>query len=219
MGCGAGAKSVNRPWIEARSHHFTVRTELDQNSARATTSELEKYYAAFEQVAYPHQPKPTFRFDVVVLDEKKELEDLGYARPDGVLLNRRDASLEEHLTMVVYGALDDTASDSTRTLFLHELAHRFTTFYFPSAPVWLQEGLSVLFETLEIEGDEVVVGRAPSDKIFANQPWRITQQPHQAPILRDSRGRGADRRRAQNHELRAFLRQTTSLTIQKASKP
>lgn len=178
FGCGASlgpASGRESGWIEARSEHFVVKTELAPEAADATAIELERMFAAFEQVAYPHQPKPKFVTEIVVFESKRSLEELGHREVGGVMVSRFGADLEERRTLVTYGKLGGKGREGVRRVFQHELAHRFTAFYFPAAPIWLAEGLSELFSTLAIDDTRVVVGGYVEGTVFTSNPWAVAR--------------------------------------------
>src|SRR5262249_47446160 len=53
----------------------------------------------------------------------------------------------------------------------HELTHRFVRFYYPQAPVWLNESLAKYYETIPGERGFVVLGRDPERRAFGPTRW------------------------------------------------
>jgi len=56
---------------------------ISDRLCRAAGQSSERFYAAFDQVGYPHDPKPNFAIDVVLFREKDSLKELGHDE-DGV---------------------------------------------------------------------------------------------------------------------------------------
>ena len=60
-------------------------------------------------------------------------------------------------------------SGTTREVLAHEGTHQFQDIIlrggFGNAPIWILEGLAVFFESARIEGDEVVIGLVPRDRL------------------------------------------------------
>lgn len=173
LGCGSALTTPDAgEWVEVRSRHFTVRAEADVASARETATELERFYSAFDQVAYPHEPKPNFAIDVVLFDSERGLKELGHDS-GGVMHQRTGPDLEERFTVITHDTLGGSDHGQSER-FRHELAHRFTAFHFPSAPIWLNEGFSELFSTMEIDDDTVVLGTYLPDRVFVDEAWGVS---------------------------------------------
>src|SRR5262245_43582547 len=65
----------------------------------------------------------------------------------------------------------------------HELTHHFVVFYYPQAPLWLNEGLASYYATLAIEEGYVILGRNDP----ARQRWvQSSKGPSVAEILATS---------------------------------
>ena len=67
--------------------------------------------------------------------------------------------------IVLGGELDP----SGRKLIGFELAHRFVDFYYPSAPVWMREGLAQYYSTITVNPDAISIG-LPVPEIYAVAP-------------------------------------------------
>ncbi|KYF48057.1 hypothetical protein BE08_29960 [Sorangium cellulosum] len=149
------------PWVELTSPHFLLRTDLDEVEAKETIVHFERIYRAFERVAFPHEPKPNGLTHVVVFDDEDAFARIG-PRGSGGYISRRGNDMEHVPTLVFPGGL----SDAAREVFQHELSHRFFAYYFPSAPVWLNEGMAEFYSTLRIEEGSVVFGKQLSDRLI-----------------------------------------------------
>lgn len=154
------------PWVELESPHFLLRTDLGEAEAKETIVHFERIYRAF--AAFPHEPKPTGLTHVVVFDEKEAFARIGPRGFEGYFFHRGN-DLEHVPTLMFSGGLND----AVRELFQHELSHRFIAFYFPSAPVWLNEGMAEFYSTLRLEESSVVLGKQLSDRLITTgSQWR-----------------------------------------------
>jgi tetratricopeptide (TPR) repeat protein len=150
-------------WLEVTTRHFVLHTDLDRDAALATASEFEDAYGYLEAVAFPGNEGLTQRMDVVCFRDAREFhrvfppDDLG-----GLYFDRAPQDVERRPTMVLYGALRDNA----RTIFLHELTHRFMSRAYGWTPPWLNEGLADYFSTMEIDSEKVLLGMVPRGRLF-----------------------------------------------------
>src|SRR5450432_1708179 len=62
------------PWTELTSPHFVLRTDLDQEKARAVLAQIEAIDDALEQVAFPPSSKTPNRILVVDFATQAEFE-------------------------------------------------------------------------------------------------------------------------------------------------
>src|SRR5262245_12198019 len=69
FGCGATFQSPaagGRPWYEAKSSHFVVRTDAGADEARDWLLEYERIWAYYEKIAFPLPEQPSGVTDVVM---------------------------------------------------------------------------------------------------------------------------------------------------------
>jgi len=80
-------------------------------------------------------------------------------------------------------------------LLLHEYVHLLTTAHVPDPPAWLDEGLSEFWSSLEIDGQQAVVGRPPARhlKLLRAREWLPVDEMrrYQRGKLPDDQGRAA----------------------------
>lgn len=155
----AGEREPN--WLQVRSPHFYVVTDAGEKQARNVADQFEKMRAVF------HDSFPNIAIDefgpitVVAVRNKKEFRTMvppaylakgsldlaGYflrVPEKNYILVRLDAQGDEHPFSVVY----------------HEYTHLLTSKGAEWMPLWLNEGLAQFYETTEIEGKEVLLGKA-----------------------------------------------------------
>ncbi|WP_437743335.1 hypothetical protein WMF39_48940 [Sorangium sp. So ce1504] len=157
------------PWAELESPHFLLRTDLDEVEAKETIVHFERIYRAFERVAFPHEPKPNGLTHVVVVDGEDAFARIG-PRGSGGYVSHKGNDMEHVPSLVFPGGL----RDAVREVFQHELSHRFFAYYFPSAPVWLNEGMAEFYSTLRIEESSVVLGEQLSDRLITTGSQWLT---------------------------------------------
>lgn len=157
-------------WIELGSPHFLLRTDQAEFSARQQLVELEQRASLIAAHGFPSMPAIGKRLDVIVFDHSEdyaalfpelvdnapEISMLGNNRMEvlGFFGSGKDA---EHTPMIVMYLYDWRMPQ-------HELVHWLMSLDLPRpAPLWLNEGMARLYETLEIdyEARQVIVGRPP----------------------------------------------------------
>jgi tetratricopeptide (TPR) repeat protein len=164
--CGLAA-ATDHPdtWIEVRSPHFVVASEVGEKRARRITQQFEQLRAAF------HTSFPAFRADpgqpiliIAVKDEDAMKEwlpqywqDKGLLHPSGLYSGQED----KHFVLL---RMDSTEDNPYHTI-CHEYAHALLFLNFRSLPLWLNEGLSEFFGNCSIGDKEVRVGEADRDHL------------------------------------------------------
>src|SRR6266481_4560697 len=164
--CG-GAAGSDRPdtWIQVRSPHFVVASDVGEKRARRIAQQFEQLRRVF------HSSFPSFRADpgqpiliVAVKDEEamKEWlpqywEEKGHLHPSGLYAGQED----KHFVLL---RMDSTEENPYHTI-CHEYAHALLYLNFRSLPLWLNEGLSEFFGNCTIGDKEVRVGEADRDHL------------------------------------------------------
>jgi tetratricopeptide (TPR) repeat protein len=159
--CGHAAASDHPDtWIEVRSPHFIVASDVGEKRARRIAQQFEQLRGVF------HSSFPAFRADpgqpiliIAVKDEdamKEWLpqywEDKGHVHPTGLYAGQED----KHFVLL---RLDSTEDNPYHTI-CHEYAHALLYLNFRSLPLWVNEGLSEFFGNCSIGDKEVRVGEA-----------------------------------------------------------
>lgn len=156
-----------RPWVEVRSPHFTVRTNLDTETAEEAAQELELLREGLLQ-AWGGSFDPPGTVDIIVLHNRSALEEFTNIRIEGFSTNTEDGPL-----LVLAGhayALSEATADITTQA--HELTHYLSELALVRQPRWLSEGLASYLETIALrpERREVILGRLHG--AFYNQVQR-----------------------------------------------
>ncbi|AGC44173.1 hypothetical protein MYSTI_02857 [Myxococcus stipitatus DSM 14675] len=142
-------------WVEVRSPHFTIRTDLDVESAESAAGELEMLRQGLLQ-AWGGGFDPPGTVDVIILRNREELSEFTNVRIEGFSATTSDGPL-----LVMAGnsyALSREAVDKSTQA--HELTHYLSQFAMVRQPRWLSEGLASYLETITLKPErrEVVLG-------------------------------------------------------------
>ncbi|MFP2927467.1 hypothetical protein ACLESO_20170 [Pyxidicoccus sp. 3LG] len=145
-----------RPWVEVRSSHFSVRTNLDAETAEEATRELEMLRQGLLQ-AWGGSFDPPGSVEVIVLRHQTAMEEFTNVRIEGF-----SATTSEGPVLVLagnaYALSEDSADLATQA---HELTHYLSEFALVRQPRWLSEGLAAYLESIALrpERQEVILGR------------------------------------------------------------
>ena len=137
------------------SEHFEIYTDLPRRDAEDVARELETAYAVFWQIFFRTERDPDFRALVYVI-----LDDGLWAEFRGDRTEIRafyDGRADRPLFASSLPREDPTPLSST----IHEIAHLFIDQLLPFRPFWVSEGLAEYLSTVEVDEDEVKLGKVP----------------------------------------------------------
>jgi len=157
-------------WVELTSPHFRLRTDLPSACARAELVEYERAYVALEDLAFPYQPSPPDRVNIVLFARRKDQRRVS---PDPLFSGwfmRGSSPWQDGPTLV----LRWRDGGGSRRSFLHEMTHRFVRFYFGQVPTWMNEGLAEFYQSLQVSGDVAEMGASPRERSVAPTRWEIS---------------------------------------------
>jgi tetratricopeptide (TPR) repeat protein len=144
-----------RPWVEVKSPHFAVRTNLDEDTAEEASKELETLRQGLLQ-AWGEGFDPPGTVEVIVLRNRQELAEFTNVRIEGY-----SATFPDGPVLVMpgngYAIGEDPTDLGTQA---HELTHYLSQFSLVRQPRWLSEGLAMYMETIRFKADkkEVILG-------------------------------------------------------------
>ncbi|HEX4382224.1 MAG TPA: DUF1570 domain-containing protein [Myxococcales bacterium] len=149
-------------WLELRSDHFEVRSDLPEAEARQVVQSLEEARAVMLAVMWPGQAEPAGKMQVVALATPDEVEEFahdginGFVGPDAF-----------GRVMVVTGG----SSGDGLLIVNHELAHALADHFLVRQPRWLSEGLACYLQTLHLDHalHRAIVGELDKDRLRALQ--------------------------------------------------
>lgn len=153
-------------WKQLESAHFVFVTDLDDKRARARVERLEQSWTALAlayQLIAPRRAPPGGKLRVIWLAECRDLQG-----QDPRIRGFVGSSVIRRGTR--FAGLCELGSEHRYRTLVHELAHRFNAHYFAGIPTWLNEGLASFFQTIEIEGGHVVIGRQTRDRAYYSAP-------------------------------------------------
>ncbi|HZJ54164.1 MAG TPA: tetratricopeptide repeat protein [Myxococcaceae bacterium] len=130
-------------WRELRSAHFTLRTDLPEDSARSTLEKLETL-RWWLQAAWSTGGDSPGRTQAIVLEDPAELST--FTPMGGLAATSRDGPL-----VVTAGQIEGQFGDRSprMEILAHEVAHDLIRQRLPGAPRWFHEGLAGYLETVE----------------------------------------------------------------------
>lgn len=148
-------------WVELRSEHFSLVTDLSQRDGAKVISEYEHVYrllatATNLAAAQRSLELPSFTTNAIAFRNYDEIRQFVPPRVAGQYRPSLPNEIEATPTMLVYG----TVSPYGRALFAHELAHRFNAVTLGATPRWLNEGLAQYYETIRGTDAEPVIGES-----------------------------------------------------------
>jgi hypothetical protein len=142
LGCAHGPRPPPLDgWRELRSHHFTLRTDLPERSARSTLENLEAL-RWWLQAAWSTGGDSPGTTRAIVLDNPAELRT--FTEVTGLATTTREGSL------LVTAGSDVQFGDRSPGLqvLAHEIAHELIRRRMPGAPRWFHEGLAGYLQTV-----------------------------------------------------------------------
>jgi hypothetical protein len=159
-------------WLEVRTPHFLISTDLDRQMAEQVATEFESMFATLAEVGFnaAGQP-PRTNINVVHFRRTRDFRELAPKRTGAFAMTRTGYDFENRSWMVLDGEL----LARSREIMLHELTHVFVHHYYPQAPIWLNEGLADYFSTLAQEGGFTILGRL-GDPRFHRGKYRVDCQ-------------------------------------------
>ncbi len=151
-------------WIELRSQHFTLATDLEPEEATRAIRTFEHVYAVLARVIFGESRPPDFETQVVAFRSESEFRAFVPSPFGGRYVRRLPNDIDTSPTMLIFGRL----TPSNRIMFIHELAHRFNHVALGSIPLWLNEGLAQFYSTVRGNVEKPIVGALDPEAGFAS---------------------------------------------------
>lgn len=142
-----------RPWLRARTAHFTLYSDLPRERCEQHARELEQLLHAFLQHGWTVKGELGLQLNVAIFAHERDFRRFARGNFSGYFV---PSALFE--PWAVMPADDSPAMFDTLR---HELTHHIAFSAMPNQPAWLAEGLAGFFETARFEGDQFVVGSVP----------------------------------------------------------
>jgi len=160
----AGAPPADDGWVEIRSPHFVVVSNVDVGKARRTAGDFERIRAVFLDAldSARDESEPVVILAVKNQDGLKELLPDYWARegarPDGVF----QPGFDKHFVLV---RLDGRARARYQLIY-HEYFHLLNNRSLRQTPPWLNEGLAEFWGRTSIHGNEAEMGLPVGSRLF-----------------------------------------------------
>lgn len=153
----AGRKAPN--WLQVHSPHFYVATDAGEKEARNVADQFERMRAVFHE-SFPNVPIDEFGpITVLAVRNEKEFRALlpaAYLEKGSLKLAGYFQRVPEKNYILV--RLDAEGEHPYEVVY-HEYTHLLTSKGADWMPLWLNEGLAQFYETTEIEGKDVLLGK------------------------------------------------------------
>jgi hypothetical protein len=155
-------------WHELTSPHFTVFSDVPEAAAKRAVADMELVRNALAELAWTTPDVEKARYQVVLLATQEELREFASKGLAGFATS--DAFGEP---ILVVTADQDIIDDA---LFKHELTHLIDKQFMVTKPRWVDEGIAVYFETLQIDREKgrLTVGLPEGNRLrfLAQNPMR-----------------------------------------------
>ena len=184
-GISALAKSAKRiPWAQAfqeRSPHFLIVTNTSAKLAKEMSQALEQQYTDFLR-RFVIKKEPKNPLPIKVFAEKAEFKK--YIQEGGAKITEHAAGFFDPNKKEIVLYWSDDPEDVLSTLY-HETTHYFVDLFMPraEAPLWMNEGLAVYFETAQFKNGRLETGQIPYGRLLELQEALKAGKQHKLSAL------------------------------------
>jgi hypothetical protein len=145
-------------WITGSTPHFRMHGDGSRGSLEDVLVRLEETYLALTATFFPDSAIPVI--EGMVFTQSEEFQSLaGSPRIVGLFVPGIGPSGS---LLVVRG---DAERDMIDQIVAHELVHRLITQSYPRLPLFVNEGLALYLETVQVRHRGIVFGAAPRDEL------------------------------------------------------
>ncbi len=153
--CGYSATSRVDGWVVVQSKNIRLRTNAPTRQAVELVVDMQRMRDAFVATLLPCDARRDGERIEVSAPSSDELEEMAVARP-AEYRSWRLPWMEDYTSNIMLTEGDGQTGNAG---FQHQLVHHMIGACLGSAPDWLIEGLAMLFQTAELRGDQLVLGR------------------------------------------------------------
>jgi hypothetical protein len=167
VGCGSALQG--RGWLEVRTSHFDLHTDLIEPAALDMARALEESRAALLSVAWQGAPDPRGRTEVVVFASEDRFRE--YVRRDNIDGLAQSALGSERLIAAFW---EDERPAGLPRVVVHEIAHDLSHWFTPLQPAWYSEGMASFLEGLEYDRakQRAILGGVPEPMVHVLESYR-----------------------------------------------
>jgi tetratricopeptide (TPR) repeat protein len=177
LGASASADKGSTGWMEVRTEHVTLKTDLSPEQARRAALAVERTRAALLAAAWGGAKLQAEPIEVVVFANQQD-----FLRYFGRNITGLFTHGEFPPTAFLYGPPDKwerratLALEETTSVLKHELVHHLAAFVYRRQPRWFAEGLAQYLETLRISEDEktATLGEVNLQALAAYRAFRVS---------------------------------------------
>jgi hypothetical protein len=179
-----GCSSVPRgqAWLEVRTPHFDLYTDLEETAALDMAHALEESRAGLIRVAWRAESDPQGRTEVAVFASEDRFHD--YVQDSDTLGVAQSYVGMERLIVTYW---DEERPSGLPRVAVHEIAHDLSDWFTPLQPAWYSEGMATFLEGLQYDRSthRAILGEVPPPMLrVLKTPGRTagsTQQLFDAP--------------------------------------
>ena len=148
----------------SESRYYRIRSNVKQDYSKRYGAMMDRYYVRFQKVFKEFLPRgKTSKSEIWIYASRQEFRS---AERVGATTGGFYNSGTKRVT-AFHGPFGNTGT--TREVLAHEGTHQFQDLClggrFGNAPIWILEGLAVLFESAYYDGKDVVIGLVPRDRL------------------------------------------------------
>lgn len=143
-----------RAWLRLENAHLVIFSLASPEETREAAEALESFRAASSALLRLRRPADAPKLLVLIFDDASDLHEVCGGRAAGCY-----GVGPKGEGMAIRSGLDD---ETSRQVVRHEYVHALVRHHAWSLPSWFEEGLAEFLSTLEIEDDELVIGRPPA---------------------------------------------------------
>ena len=155
-GCAGGLGTKPRGWAEISTQHIRLRTDLDADAATDFVRQLEAHRAALASAAFECATEELTEPIAITLFSRVADYDAIAPRDTDAIVEASRPGLAEIPPEIVMKRTKERKVLLQE--FLNRVAHSFIAQCYPQLPPWLNEGLALFYETIELDNGQVIAG-------------------------------------------------------------
>lgn len=158
LALGCGSVPQGQAWLEVRSPHFDLYTDLQETAALDMAHALEESRAGLIRVAWRAETDPRGRTEVAVFASEGRFHD--YV-PDSDTKGVAQSYVGMERLIVTYW--DEERPSGLPRVAVHEIAHDLAYWFTPLQPAWYSEGMASFLEGLQYDraSHRAILGEVP----------------------------------------------------------
>jgi hypothetical protein len=158
LALGCGSVPLGQAWLEVRSPHFDLYTDLERTAALDMAQALEESRAGLIRVAWRAESEPRGRTEVAVFASESRFHD--YVQDSDTAGVAQSYVGMERLIVTYW---DEERPSGLPRVAVHEIAHDLSHWFTPLQPAWYSEGMASFLEGLQYDRatHRAILGEVP----------------------------------------------------------